>query len=291
MTQLIEEAIITNSLKTTIEPQLTQSSPDLHPPTRPCISSKATLRSPSLPCWFTMSVSPNQPKSISEAYTTTVDLITLSGHINHTSSTAILVDSGASCNFISTAFASRAGINQWQLARRIDVRTASGRVIPCSTAAPDTHISLPGYQGRHNFVIIADLDAYDVVLGRTFLKQSRAVVDHSTDAITWHPSPLATALSASHPELGTHDTRLSNNPWYPIEPPDEPDVQSPACTINASPAAVSHTATAGPSRRPSSYICTCNYSTFEHRQCISDVIPSTSVETFIRLCPIICYTI
>ena len=45
------------------------------------------------------------------------------------------------------------------------------------------HIVMDGYEGDHDLVIMPNLDGFDMILGRSFLQASRAVVHHETATI------------------------------------------------------------------------------------------------------------
>ena len=184
--------------------------------------------------WFNMlphTHSNASHSTVGTACTETVELITLAGNINNTSSTAILIDSGASCNFISASFATRAQIVPWNLAQKLQVKTASGHTMCCSLIAPSTPVKLPGYEGHHDFIIVSDLDTYDVVLGRTFLKHSHAFVDHDAGTVTW-----PTNIVKHHNNTPRTDSLISTNPWNAIAPDLDPSEElEPSCSNNTDP--------------------------------------------------------
>ena len=97
----------------------------------------------------------------------------------------MLVDSGATCNFVDRAFVKRHGLTAWELPKRLRVRMADGKPINCSQVLPSVRIALPGYVGEHDLVVIPHIDGFDVVLGRAFLKLSKACVNHATSTVTW----------------------------------------------------------------------------------------------------------
>jgi hypothetical protein len=140
-----------------------------------------------------------------------VDLVTMTGSIsNIRCQRPILLDSGASCNFVDKAFAEQLNIPRWNLQQRINVRMANGSVIPCSEMLPAVNISLPGYSGAHDLIIMPALDGFDVVLGRPFLKSSGAVVDHTDSTVTWRSNH--TTISSTSPSH-TSAAMTTINPW------------------------------------------------------------------------------
>lgn len=117
----------------------------------------------------------------------------------------MLIDSGASCDFIDKDFADRLGIPRWNLQHRINVRMANGSAISCSEVLPAVNVSVPGYTGAHDLIIMPALDGFDVVLGRPFLRSSGAIVNHADSSVTWHAQR---ATDHSHPQLA--QLRLTN---------------------------------------------------------------------------------
>ena len=135
-----------------------------------------------------------------------------------------LIDGGASCNFIDQAFANNLNIEQWQLAHQLEVDTANGDTVTCSRMIAGARIALNGYEGAHDFVLMPNLDGFDVILGRTFLQESKAVVYHENATITW---PQPTACSSS---TGVHDvtpkplkTFMNSNRFQSLECLEEID--------------------------------------------------------------------
>jgi hypothetical protein len=114
------------------------------------------------------------------------ELITLSGSIGeaHTSN-GFLIDSGATCNFVDRSFAERSNLEVWNMPRRMKIRTADGNTIECTQKIPTARVKLPDYDGRHEFIVVPNLDGFDAVLGRSFLKASGALVDHASSRVSW----------------------------------------------------------------------------------------------------------
>jgi hypothetical protein len=70
--------------------------------------------------------------------------------------------------------------------RQIRVRLANGQLVPASRVAHTAAMGVGEYYfGDHLFIVLDELVEYDVVLGRSFLNQSGAVVDHGNDRITF----------------------------------------------------------------------------------------------------------
>lgn len=129
------------------------------------------------------------------------DLLTVSGSVNDVPcSRPMLLDSGASCNFVSRSLARNLQLPESQLVDQLEVRTANGDMMVCGTAVLDASITVPGHKGEHDLVVVPNLDGYDIVLGRSFLKRSRAVVSHDTGTITW---PAQSATIVPRPRVST----------------------------------------------------------------------------------------
>lgn len=132
-----------------------------------------------------------------------------------------LVDSGASCNFVDQAFAELICCEQRQLSHQLRVDTANGDTMSCSRMIASAHIKLTGYEGDHDLVVMPHLDGFDLILGRSFLQASKAVVHHETASITWPKS------RASHyaPRSSITPPVAISNPWQVLDGDDEHDEQ------------------------------------------------------------------
>lgn len=132
--------------------------------------------------WWRMS--PSASDRNDDLYIT--ELITLPGSIGQAHSThGILIDSGATCNFVDQSFVDRANLEVWNMPRRVKVRTADGNTIACTQKIPTAHVKLPNYHGHHEFIVVPHLDGFDAVLGRSFLKTSGAIVHHASSQVSW----------------------------------------------------------------------------------------------------------
>lgn len=102
------------------------------------------------------------------------------------------------------------------------------------------HIAMNGYEGDHDLVVMPSLDGFDVILGRSFLKMSKAVVHHENATIIWpEPSVHATPTnSQSIPTLAI----VTDNPWQILATDDDVgdegnhdnvDVQAPSTSTHS----------------------------------------------------------
>lgn len=79
----------------------------------------------------------------------------------------------------------------------------------CSRMIADAHIMLNEYEGDHDLVVMPHLDGFDLILGRSFLQASKAVIHHETANITWPTlvTPRYTLHAQTVPPGAIH------NPW------------------------------------------------------------------------------
>lgn len=130
----------------------------------------------------------------------------------------VLVDGGASCSFVDASFARTLDCEYWQLPTPLVIKTANGGKVVCSHVIAAADICIEGHRGRHDLVVMPDLDEFDVVLGRTFLQASKAIIHHEHGTINWPNCPNSTVdavLARAAP--------LSANPWHVLSPDDDAD--------------------------------------------------------------------
>ena len=111
------------------------------------------------------------------------DLLILPGMIGGLQTDAVLLDSGATSNFMSEALASRCGIRSDVLGSKFPVKLANGQLVECSLIASDVSVVIGDHDASHPFLILPELDGCDVILGRLFLKRAAAIVDHASGEI------------------------------------------------------------------------------------------------------------
>lgn len=103
----------------------------------------------------------------------------------------LLLDSGASANFISGDFVVKHALDTRELKQPFKVRLADRTVLACSSVIDRAHIEIRGdkqYSGFHQLMVLPGLKQNDVVLGMTFLKRSSSIVDFETEEIRWKES-------------------------------------------------------------------------------------------------------
>lgn len=115
-------------------------------------------------------------------------LLIVSGRIDATAaSSSILLDSGATSNFVSSLFAAKHGLKSILMNVRLSVNLADGSPVEVTNYVPRALVELDGHRGRHDLVVLPGLSGFDVVLGRSFLVRARAVVDHGSNSVTFRP--------------------------------------------------------------------------------------------------------
>lgn len=116
-------------------------------------------------------------------------LMTMHGLINGMKTKKpILIDSGASSNFVSADFVHKNRLSTRGLKQAFKVSLADGRPMSSVSTLDHARVQLPtadDYDGRHQFMVLDRLPGYDAVLGRPFLIRAGAIVDHNTDKIEW----------------------------------------------------------------------------------------------------------
>lgn len=109
-------------------------------------------------------------------------LLTLPGTVGEASTgCSMLVDSGATCNFVSSKIA-----RDMHLVTEVldwDIKMADGKIVRSVSVARDVQVKVTGHQGVYDLVVLPVLDDFDVILGRPFLVGSRACVDHASGTV------------------------------------------------------------------------------------------------------------
>ena len=124
-------------------------------------------------------------------------LIVLHGSIGEGTSESILVDSGATSNFVTSEFVKRHALCTTSLQQKLEVRMANGELELCDVFVRNVKVSLGKYDGEHNFVVLPSLDGFDAILGRAFLVKARAVVDHCVGSVSLGGGVSASAHAAA----------------------------------------------------------------------------------------------
>jgi hypothetical protein len=138
----------------------------------------------------------------------------------------MLVDSGATCTFVDGSFAHKHNLTLTALSKPLKVRLANGASIRCLSFVSRARISLPGYEGLHDLIVMDGIDGFDVILGRSFLAKSGALVDHGSSNLSWPGKP---ALSRE-PHYASANSSMNSSarsvPGQVEESPAQPGPQS-----------------------------------------------------------------
>jgi RNase H-like domain found in reverse transcriptase/Reverse transcriptase (RNA-dependent DNA polymerase)/Integrase zinc binding domain/Retroviral aspartyl protease/Integrase core domain len=110
-------------------------------------------------------------------------LIVTNGEIAGVLSSSFLVDSGATTNFISQSVVMKHHLPVEKFSQALVVRMANGQQVECNLIVNQAVIKVGTHCGAHDLVVLPELDGFEVILGRTFLKRARAVVAHATDEL------------------------------------------------------------------------------------------------------------
>jgi hypothetical protein len=143
----------------------------------------------------------------------TAELMTLAGSINGKwCKSKMLVDSGASANFISNEFMLKHRLTARELKQPFKVRLVDQSVIACASIIDKAHVQIEGimnYNGVHEFIVLQGLKNYDVILGMTFLKRSRSVVDFEADQIKWKETERRQKIDKANWRMKDNEIEIS----------------------------------------------------------------------------------
>ena len=110
-------------------------------------------------------------------------LLTITTCVNECKAT-LLIDSGASRDFLSTRFVKIHRLRTSPLPSTLRIRLADGTLNATATELPDALIQLtPDYSYETSF-IVTHLSGYDGILGKPFLTRVNPVIDWSSNSIT-----------------------------------------------------------------------------------------------------------
>lgn len=180
-------------------------------------------------------------------------LLTVSICVNGTKA-VFLVDSGASRDFISTAFAKQHCLPLSTLSKPLRVRLADGTLSATASEIKDAHIQLTPDYDYTTSLLATTLQGYDGILGKPFLTRVNPTIDWSANAITAPftlscsqlPTPTLqihlvnakrmTKYILKHRNLDTYQLYLKQlpDPKPPDKPEPKPDPYSPATVLSPS---------------------------------------------------------
>ena len=127
------------------------------------------------------------------------ELIVLPGSVNECSSDRLLIDGGATSNFVAAAFVQQHNMGPVPLQKPVAVRMANGQPVQCKAALRQAQITVHGHAGYYDLLMMPDLDGFDAILGRPFLRDAGAIVHHREAKISWGSEQPATNTKVERP--------------------------------------------------------------------------------------------
>ena len=116
------------------------------------------------------------------ALSKTTELITFKGQINGIETT-ILIDSGATGDFVSKEFVEKVRIKTKATNKKYEVTLADGTPIVIEQEAKNVLLRIQDYHERVDLEV-GPLDIYDVILGKTWLARHNPDIDWRTNTLT-----------------------------------------------------------------------------------------------------------
>ena len=106
------------------------------------------------------------------------ELIVLPGSVNVRSSDRLLIDGGVTSNFVAAAFVQQHNMGPVRPQKPVAVRMANGQPVQCKAALRQAQVAVHGHAGYYDLLMMPDLDGFDAILGRPFLRDAGAIVHH-----------------------------------------------------------------------------------------------------------------
>lgn len=124
-------------------------------------------------------------------------LLALEGSVNAQPSGRMLLDGGASLNFIDSSAAGKCGLSRRRLGRPVRVKMADGTQCRCEYVVNKAHIQVAEHSGYHDLVVMDRIDGFTLILGLPFLEHARVNVDFGRRTVMFgrvadEPPPEAT---------------------------------------------------------------------------------------------------
>lgn len=141
----------------------------------------------------------------------------------------MLVDGGASANFVGEEFVQANRLRTQRRAREVAVTVANGGQVRCGKVVRRARIEVGEHDGTHDLVVMPRLSKFDAVLGRPFLRDAAATVNHRTARVTWDHS----TTPRSQPPAPT----LAHVNSFAVLSPDDDPVEEEEGTVTTAPAA------------------------------------------------------
>ena len=110
-------------------------------------------------------------------------LLTITTCINGHKAT-LLIDSGASRDFLSSAFVKTHSLPTTPLPSTLRIRLADGTLNATATELPDALVQLTPEYPYHTSFVVTTLSGYDGILGKPFLTRVNPTIDWTSNSIT-----------------------------------------------------------------------------------------------------------
>lgn len=129
------------------------------------------------------------------------DLLVLKGTLDKQRCKDILVDAGASSNFVRLNWAQRHQLKVEQLTKALEVVLADGRVVSRPSGIVNVETATVNGSSAPCRLVVMDQLSHDVILGMPWLRKARVVLGCG-DLLTWNGQPLSLSpTSASQSQL------------------------------------------------------------------------------------------
>ena len=147
----------------------------------------------------------NTPSSINQVFTTSSSLIKLEGSVSGHRA-VILIDSGATGNFVSASFVSKHRLPSVPLAKQDFVTLADGSQQAAGSTVPSVPVSVNSYSDHIDLVSLP-LAGYDIILGMPWLRAYNPQIDWKRSTIVFvGPDHRRHQLSSGAPVPSTKHT-------------------------------------------------------------------------------------
>jgi len=166
------------------------------------------------------------------------ELLVLEGWLGGERCRNVLVDAGASSNFVHSSWVRRHRLPVERLVRPLDVRMADGGSMGQLTGAVQVNEAVVNGSRAPCRLIVTDTLAYDAILGMPWLRNAGVTLGCGVDDVMWNGRPLQMLRRSSDPEPLLAASGHSTEP--------EPARQPAASGLHAVPEREPRPASSGP---------------------------------------------
>jgi RNase H-like domain found in reverse transcriptase/Reverse transcriptase (RNA-dependent DNA polymerase)/Integrase zinc binding domain/Retroviral aspartyl protease len=158
----------------------------------------------------------------------------LTGTVNGRPSGQMLIDAGASLNFIDSSVAEKAGLPTRRLGQPVRVKLADGSQCRCESVVERAHIQTAEHSGHHDLVVMDRIDGFSLILGFPFLERARVVVDFENRSVVFKGAALERSTAELTPSLSKDAAVVS------LSGPVVADVVTKGTALAQSPVSMTH---------------------------------------------------